>query len=248
MRFSREGAMPLKVIGAGLGRTGTLSLKMALEALGFSRCYHMTEVIAHREHIEQWDAAGRGEPVDWESLFRGYQATVDWPGCNFYRDYLRLYPDAKVILTVRDPDRWYESARQTIYQVRFAFPRWFRAVYPRMRRLMRMLDRLIWVGMFHGRFEDKAHAIEVFNRHNAEVKRVVPPDRLLVYEVKEGWAPLCAFLGVPVPEGKPFPHVNDAEEFRSWIRRASLTVRALAYAALGIAALMIAWLVMRVLS
>jgi hypothetical protein len=248
MRFSREGAMPLKVIGAGLGRTGTLSLKMALEELGVSRCYHMVEVFRHPEHVALWDAAGRGEPVDWESLFRGYQATVDWPGCNFYQDYLRLYPDAKVILTVRDPDRWYESAWQTIYQVRLAFPRWFRTVNPRVRRLIRMLDRLIWDGMFQGRFEDKAHAIEVFNRHNEDVKRVVPPDRLLVYEVREGWGPLCSFLGVPVPEGKPFPHVNDAEEFRLRIRRASRAVRAVGYAALGLAALVLAWLVMRVLS
>src|SRR5881227_2291485 len=92
-----EGAMPLRVIGAGLGRTGTLSLKVALEQLGFARCYHMTEVLSHPEHIPTWDAAARGEPVDWEALFQGFQATVDWPGCNFYAEFLRLYPDAKVI-------------------------------------------------------------------------------------------------------------------------------------------------------
>ena len=114
--------MPLKVIGAGLGRTGTMSLKVALEGLGFDRCYHMVEVLAHPEHVRVWDAASRGEPVDWEALFRGYRATVDYPGCNFYQEYLRLYPEAKVILTVRDPGRWYDSARQTIYQASRAFP------------------------------------------------------------------------------------------------------------------------------
>jgi hypothetical protein len=237
--------MPLKIIGAGLGRTGTLSLKVALEQLGFSRCYHMSEVLAHPEHVGVWDSAGRGERVDWEALFRGYQATVDWPGCNFYGEFLRLYPDAKVILTVRDSERWYESARQTIFHVRHAFPRWVLPVLPRMRRFQGMLDRLIWVGMFQGRFDDKAAAIAVFERHNEEVKRTVPPDRLLVYEVKEGWEPLCAFLGVPIPEGKPFPHLNDTEEFRLRIKRITRVARGVALALPGAAAAVVAWLVYR---
>ena len=107
---SREDAMPIKVIGAGLGRTGTLSLKVALEELGFARCYHMSEVIAHLQDARVWDAAARGEPVDWETLFQGYQAAVDWPSCSFYEELMRHYPDAKVVLTVRDPERWYDSA------------------------------------------------------------------------------------------------------------------------------------------
>lgn len=240
--------MPLQVIGAGLGRTGTLSLKAALEDLGFSECYHMTEVLSHAGHAQVWDAAARGEPVDWEALFRGYRATVDWPGCNFYPVFLRLYPDAKVILTVRDPERWYDSARQTIYYVRHAFPGWVTPFVPRMRHLQRMLDRLIWDGMFGGRFEERPHAIEVFNRYNEEVRRSVPPDRLLVYEVKEGWGPLCSFLGVPVPEDKPFPHLNDAAEFRSRIRRTALVVRAVAYTVLGAVALALGWVVLRLVS
>ena len=234
--------MPLKVIGAGLGRTGTLSLKVALEQLGFAKCYHMTEVFAHPEHVPVWDAAGRGEPVDWEALFRGYQATVDWPGCNFYREFLRLYPEAKVILTVRDPERWYDSAGRPSTPCGRAFPRWVRRSSPGCAASLRMTDRLIWDGVFRGRFEDKTYAIEVFHRHNEEVKRAVPPERLLVYEVKEGWGPLCAFLGVPVPEGEPFPHLNDAEEFRSRIRRMSRTVRTVAYTVLGLAVLLLAWL------
>jgi hypothetical protein len=239
--------MPLKIVGAGLGRTGTYSLKVALEALGFSKCYHMTEVLAHPEHAKVWDAAIRGEPVDWEALFQGYQATVDWPGCNFYREFLRLYPEAKVILTVRDPERWHGSARQTIYHVR-AGDRRLQPFLPGMRQFGRMVDRLIWDGMFQGRFEDKPYAIAVFEGHNAEVQKTVPPDRLLVYEVKEGWGPLCQFLGVPIPEGKPFPHLNDTEAFRSQIRRTTLAVRAVAYTILTVVALVLVWVVMRLVS
>lgn len=240
--------MPLKVIGAGFGRTGTLSLKVALEQLGFVKCYHMTEVFSRPEGVGLWEAAARGEPVDWESLFQGYQATVDWPGCNFYREFLRLYPEAKVILTVRDPERWYDSARQTIYRQQRAFPAWVMPFFPRLRHFLRLTQRLVWEGVFRGRFEDRAFAVEVFNRHTEEVNRVVPPERLLVYEVKEGWGPLCSFLGVPIPEGKPFPHLNDAEEFRSRIRQGVFVVRAVACAVVGALALIVAWVVVKLAS
>ncbi len=231
--------MPIKVIGAGFGRTGTLSLKAALEELGYARCYHMTDVLARMDDARVWDAAARGEPVDWDALFAGYQATVDWPGCSFYRELLGRYPEAKVILTVRDPERWYESAHQTIYFVRHAFPAWMAVAVPRMRAFRRMLDRVIWDGTFRGRFEDGAFAIDVFNRHNEQVRRDVPPDRLLEYEVREGWGPLCAFLGFPVPEDKPFPHLNDAAEFRGRIQRGARVVRTMGYAAVGLAVLIV---------
>jgi len=230
--------MPIQVIGAGLGRTGTLSLKAALEELGFAKCYHMVEVLARMDDARTWDAAARGEPVDWDRLFSGYRATVDLPGCVFYRELLEKYPEAKVILTVRDPERWYDSARQTIYFARNAFPRWAAVLKPRMRVFQRMIDRL-WDGMFRGRFEDRAFAIDAFNRHNEQVRRDVPADRLLVYEISQGWGPLCAFLGVPVPEGKPFPHLNDAAEFRARIERGARIVRTIGYAALGAAALVL---------
>jgi hypothetical protein len=231
--------MSIRVIGAGLGRTGTLSLKLALEELGFAKCYHMTEVLAHMEDARVWDAAARAETVDWDALFGGYQATVDWPGCSFYEEFLRRYPAAKVVLTVRDPEKWYDSARQTIYSVRHAFPSWARLLNPRMRFFLCMVDRLIWAGTFQGRFEDKSFAIAVFNQHNEQVRRVVPPERLLVYEVREGWGPLCAFLGVPVPDGKPFPHVNDAAEFRARIQRAAWIMRIVGYSVVGIMALIL---------
>jgi hypothetical protein len=239
--------MSIKVIGAGLGRTGTLSLKLALEELGFGRCYHMTEVLAHREDARIWDAAARGEPVEWEALLRDCQATVDWPGCTFYEELMRRYPDAKVVLTVRDPERWYESAYHTIYYVQQAFPRWITPFFPRMRDFRRMVDRLIWDGTFQGRFEDRPFAIEVFNRHNDEVRGVVPPERLLVFEVREGWQPLCAFLGVPVPEGKPFPHRNDTAEFRAGILRGVRIVRAITFTVVALTVLLLGWVASRVL-
>jgi Sulfotransferase domain len=231
--------MPIQVIGAGLGRTGTLSLKAALEELGFARCYHMVEVLAHKDDAGIWDAAARGESVDWDALFADYQSTVDWPSCSFYHELSERYPGAKVILTVRDPERWYDSARQTIYFVRSALPGWISLFMPRMRTFGRMIDRIIWTGTFQGRFEDRAFAIDVFKRHNDDVRRQVPADRLLVYDVREGWGPLCAFLGVPVPEGKPFPHLNDTAEFRARIERLIRAVRTIAYAAIGAAVLVL---------
>lgn len=207
--------MTLKVIGAGFGRTGTSSLQIALEQLGFGKCYHMREVFAHREHAPLWYAASQGQPVDWDVIFAGYQATVDWPGCTFYQELMRYYPDAKVLLSVRDPERWYTSAYNTIYSFRRnAPPKWLYWLKSPSWRLGRwMSDGIIWDGIFAGRFEDRAYAIEVFKRHTAEVQRVVPAERLLVYHVKEGWEPLCRFLDVPVPT-TPFPHLNDTAEFQ----------------------------------
>lgn len=207
--------MTLKVIGAGFGRTGTTSIKAALEQLGFTQCYHMQEVIKHPAHVQRWTDALDGKPVDWEALFAGYQATVDWPACNFYEQLMTYYPDAKVLLTVRDPDKWYDSCLHTIYAM-YHKPvmRFVRRLLPPMQRFMAMNDRLIWQGDFEGRFLDRRHALAVFNQHNAAVKAYVPPARLLVYDVKEGWEPLCRFLEVPIPPNTPFPHLNDTGAFR----------------------------------
>ncbi len=239
--------MPIKVIGAGLGRTGTLSLKVALEELGFANCYHMSEVIAHIEDARVWDTAARGEQVDWETLFRGYQATVDWPSCSFYEDLMRYYPDAKIVLTVREPERWYDSAYHTIYYVRQTFPSWIMPLYPRMRIFRRILDRFIWEGTFRGRFDDRKFAIEVFNRHNERVREVVPPDRLLIFEVREGWEPLCSFLGVPIPAGKPFPHLNDTAEFRSGVVRGVWIMRTVLFTIVALAVFFLVWVATRIL-
>ena len=231
--------MSIQVIGAGLGRTGTLSLKAALEELGFAKCYHPLRVVASMDQARTWDAAARGEPVDWDRLFAGFRATVDLPGCVFYRELLAKYPEAKVILTVRDPERWYDSTRQTIHFADKTFPKWTILLLSRRKRVFQRLLDGLRDKLFQSRFEDRSFAIEVFNRHNEQVRRDVPADRLLVYEVSQGWGPLCAFLGVPIPEGKPFPHLNDAAAFRAKITRAALMVRTLGHAALGAALVLI---------
>lgn len=234
----------MKVIGAGFGRTGTKSLQVALEELGFGPCYHMTELFEHPGHADTWEAARRGEKVDWDRVLGDYEATVDWPGCTFYEDLMRRYPDAKVLLSVRDPERWYRSTRDTIYELSrlIVISPLSRATFrlvglfvPGIGKIGRMNNRLIWADTFHGKFEDKEYAEAIFERHNAEVQRVVPPEKLLVYEVKEGWGPLCDFLGVEVPD-KPFPRLNDTAEMRSRIKM----VRAVAVAVPAIAALALA--------
>lgn len=209
--------MALQVIGAGFGRTGTLSLKHALEQLGYAKCHHMMEVFASGAQATYWKAIADGEAPDWDKVFEGFQSSVDFPSSIFYRELAERYPDARVILTVRSADSWYKSASQTIFAIGKATPRWLRAVVPRLRKVFAMHDRLIWARVFSERTDDAAHAKAVYERHNAAVKAAIPAQRLLVYEVKQGWEPLCAFLGKPVP-ATPFPNVNDTAEFRGRIR------------------------------
>jgi len=216
----------LAVIGAGLGRTGTLSLHAALERLGFAPCEHMTNCFAHPERFAHWLEAARrkraGEPIDWRPLFAGYRATVDWPGAYFWRELIAAHPEARVILTVRAPQRWYDSALTTIYaatQARNATPaarflyRLLTWASPRAREGFQTVQETVWDGTLAGKFEDRDAAIRIFEEHNREAVATVPSERLLVFDVKEGWEPLCEFLGVPVPAGEPFPHVNDALDF-----------------------------------
>lgn len=209
--------MSIKIIGAGFGRTGTKSLQVALEELGFAPCYHMTTLFANPNDSKTWRQALAGETVDWPTFLANYQATVDWPGCTFYKEMLGAFPEAKVLLNVRDPERWYQSAADTIYGATRDLPSLIRTVRPALGRVIDMINVQIWQKTFDNRFSDRDHAIDVFNAHNAEVELVVPPERLLVYNVKEGWEPLCAFLGVPVPD-KPFPHLNDSAEFQRVMR------------------------------
>ena len=237
----------IRIIGAGFGRTGTLSLKAALEELGFSKCYHMQEVYANPRHVKTWMAASQGQSVDWDTLFEGYQATVDWPACAFYQELMRHYPDAQVLLSVRDLEQWYTSAALTIYKTARTFPvTWVRHFVPGIRPFIRMVDEIIWNGTFQGRFADKPRAIEVFRQHIAEVKRIVPPERLLVYEVTEGWEPLCRFLQVPVPSGKPFPHLNDSMGFQKVRKQRARNAQMLFSAIFVLVPLLIIWLARRV--
>lgn len=202
--------MSLQVIGAGFGRTGTMSLKLALEQLGFAKCYHMIEVFEHPEHIGTWHDAALGKPVDWDKLYDGYKAAVDWPPCHFWREYAALYPEAKVILTVRSPESWYESASQTIFRgMTMPVPA---NVPPHMARHREMTRAMIVDGTFGGRLDDAAHCMKVFEEHNLRVRAEIPAERLLVYKAGEGWEPLCEFLGVPVP-AIPYPKTNTRDEF-----------------------------------
>lgn len=208
--------MTLKVIGVGFGRTGTLSLKLALDELGLGPCYHMVETIAYPEHDAMWLALARGETPDWRPILAGYTSTVDWPGLMIWRELAAASSDAKIILTMRDPEEWYASAAATIFARMLEFESLRAdpdAVDPLRRGHMEMVNAIVVEKTFGGSL-DREHAIAAFNTHNDEVQRSVPPERLLVYESQEGWDPICAFLGVPVP-ATPYPKANTTEEFRS---------------------------------
>ena len=190
--------------------------------MGFGPAYSLTEVFENPQHVNFWEAAGRGEKVDWRGFFAGYEVAVDWPACAFYEELMEAFPEAHVILTVRDPEPWYESMRATIYQLRklTSGPPPVRAAFalagmfaPGPTGVARLADRLVWEDTFDGRFENKDYAMKVFEESNEEVRRRVPRERLLVFNVREGWEPLCEFLGVEVP-GKPFPRLNETRKMR----------------------------------
>jgi hypothetical protein len=207
----------LGLVGAGFGRTGTMSLKIALERLGLGPCYHTTEVNKNPSHPRLWRAADAGDPVDWPALFARYRAAVDWPACSYYRELADVFPDAKVILTLRDPDEWYDSVASTLYRLKVATDNYMSASLSDAgtSRPAPLYENPIWAKTFAGRFTDRQHAIEVFKRHNAEVVNSISPGRLLVYQVSEGWPALCDFLGLAIP-GDPFPHVNTTQSFREY--------------------------------
>ncbi|HVZ45915.1 MAG TPA: sulfotransferase [Ramlibacter sp.] len=231
--------MALKVIGAGFGRTGTMSLYTALNQLGLP-CYHMIEVLKNprnRTHLDFWLRVARGtggEQHDWEQVFEHYAAAVDNPACCVWRELLAAYPDAKVILTThpRGAAAWYDSTIDTIY---FTESMWqfkvLEALTPFGAKFGEMSRKLIWQRTLHGTMNDRARAIARHDEHVAEVKAAVPPERLLVFSVDEGWGPLCRFLGVAEPQS-PFPNVNDRAQIKAEIRN---IVRG-AYVMVGLAA------------
>ncbi|MDA0349867.1 MAG: hypothetical protein O3C43_14260 [Verrucomicrobia bacterium] len=194
--------MALKLIGAGLGRTGTGSLKLALEQLGLGRCYHMTEIMHNPEYIPNWIDAADGNP-DWETIYKDYGATVDYPGCTFYKELADHYPDAKVLLTVRDANKWFESTNETILSPKVSD-------FIRNSPWGHMIQKTIW-NTLDNRMQDRDFMVSYYKNRNQEVIDSFPPERLLVYEVKEGWAPLCEFLEVPIPD-TDFPRINSREE------------------------------------
>ncbi len=207
--------MSLKVIGAGWSRTGTFSLRQALQLLGMGPCYHMHEEFLQPEHHALWRRAHAGKIESWRELLGEYQSVTDTPACLFWRELVRAYPGAKVVLTIRDPNTWYESMCSTVYPVTFASSEGSSA---EERSAIELARELVFDGFFQGGFGDRETALALFDEHNSAVRREVPAERLLVCEVAEGWGPLCEFLGVPTP-AVPFPRTNERAGFR---RRAGL--------------------------
>lgn len=205
--------MALKVIGAGFGRTGTNSFQVAVETLGFAPCHHMNVVLSQPQDPDVWRRAAAGTLADWDELYAGFAATCDFPHCVFYKELADFYPEAKVVLTVRDPESWYRSISTTIMA-----PQMVQA----MRRaavaggpvgelagpIAKIIDRVLDMD----RIQDKETSIAAFVRHNERVKAAIASERLLVYEAGDGWGPLCEFLGVPEPS-EPYPVTNTTQEF-----------------------------------
>ena len=200
--------MTLRVVGAGLGRTGTHSLKIALEQLLGGPCYHMIEVFGHPEHLPIWHAAAEGETPDWDAVFDGYDATVDWPSGAFWRELGAHYPDALVLLSVRESaEAWWKSADRTVFEVMRRGPD---DGFPGFNEMVTALMR----HRFTPDFSDHDAAVAAYEAHNQAVRDEVPAERLLEWQPGNGWEPLCAALGVPVPV-EPFPKVNSTEDFRA---------------------------------
>ena len=204
----------MEIIGAGLPRTGTLSTKAALEQLGFGPCYHMVELMSHLDHGRLWQAAVDGGPAEWQELFAGYAAVVDAPGCFHWRKMAEAFPSAKILLTTRDPERWFDSSvRLLLGMARMTEEAPEVASF--LGDLPFMQDMAL-TGPFALRSEeefarDRDDMIKAYHEHVEQVRAEVPPERLLVFDVRQGWEPLCEFLGVDVP-AEPFPHLNDGDD------------------------------------
>jgi hypothetical protein len=206
--------MALRVVGAGVGRTGTASLQLALQQLLGGRCYHMGETFGRPADFPVWQAAATGTMPDWDTFLAEYVATVDWPACAFWRQLAEAYPDALVLLSTRaSADAWWKSAHDTIFQVHK------RAIPPEDAELMHAqlaMAEAVFVNTFTPDWEDEAAAKQAYEAHNAAVRAGVDPTRLLEWQPGDGWAPICDALDVPVPD-EPFPHVNTTADFRTMI-------------------------------
>lgn len=196
--------MSLKIIGAGFGRTGTESLKTALEMLGFGPCHHMVEVLPSPDQMAAWVDVARGGPPDWDRIFDGYRSAVDWPSAFYWRELAEYYPEAKVILSVRPANQWFESMDRTILSLL------------RERTPGAIGFELITKQVFNNELDDREHVISAYERNNAEVKATFPPERLLVFSPGDGWEPLCRFLDVPVP-AVDYPHSNTRATFHGMV-------------------------------
>lgn len=203
----------MKVIGLGYPRTGTMSLKHALEALQLGPCYHMIEVFRKPEDVPFWLSALQqtDTTIDWSDVFSEFQSTTDCPACYFWKDLLGAFPNARYILTVRDPETWYDSFRTTVYEAMMHPERSADEAHASVQRMARML---ILDTMFEGRFEDKGFAIQTYQQHTKAVIEQLPPKQLLVFDVGDGWQSLCDFLDLPIPP-IPFPKSNTRHDFQN---------------------------------
>jgi hypothetical protein len=230
----------MKIIGAGQARTGTASLREALIQLGYGPCYHMIEVMKSQERIAFWQRVAAGEQVNWLKHFSDFNSGVDVPPSLYYKELMAAYPDAKIILTVRDDaERWYDSMFDGLFFSNSITNGWRRYVIPPYTRYTDMVKAVLWNGFFEGRFAEKDYAMTAYEKHNAEVIAYVPADRLLVFNVKEGWGPLCKFLDAPVPAGVPFPHTNDRRMVKAMQVILNFLMFAIPFGLLGI----LTWLV-----
>ncbi|MEH0156872.1 sulfotransferase family protein [Limibacter armeniacum] len=215
--------MSIKVIGAGFGRTGTKSLQVALEKLGYGKCYHMEELLRNPEGVTHWQDAFKKRHVDWDKLFEGYNAIVDFPGAMYYKELAAHYPNAKVILSMRDPESWYNSAYTTIFKfepslgnkLKMILSLPFSQLSRNLLKVIILNKKSIWGDLFEGQFKNKEFAIQKYKAHIEEVKSTIPKERLLIFDPKDGWEPLCSFLGKEVPS-EPFPRTNLKEGFHVW--------------------------------
>ena len=211
---------------------------MALEELGYDKCHHMMEVYTSSQQGPYWSDISKGDNPRWDEVFAGYQATTDFPACIFYRELAQHYPEAKVVLTVRDEDAWYKSVIETIWALGEAMPKWLLVLLPPLRLRFEMVDRLVWGRVFDHRVEDPVNTKRVFRQHNQQVQNHIPAERLLVYQVSEGWGPLCEFLGCEVPN-TPFPRSNDTATMKKRLAMVRLVAKvplllALVGAAIGL--------------
>jgi len=222
----------MKVIGAGLPRTATTTQAEAFEILGFGHCYHMRDVLMDADRqLDLWDAVDRGRP-DWEEIFQGAESTCDWPGARYYKELLEYYPEAKVVLTIRTPESWVQSMRETVWAIYFGDSVMHhlcearRLLDPTWAKFMDLMVRIFWADDICGPAEatfDDASFGRLMERWNERVKRDVPADRLLVWHPADGWEPICRFLEVPVPD-EPVPNTNDTAAFKEGIAGGAIAV------------------------
>lgn len=217
--------MSLKVIGAGLPRTGTNTLKESLEKLGLRHVYHMKELLVNPDKLYLWKQLDETGDTNWDALYEGYDGTVDFPGYPWYKEHMKRYPDAKVILTIRDFESWYKSVDSTVFRAGPQTPAeklkmltklLFSARARKVVRVIKWFKKVFFAERLQGKFGDKVFVQKFWEDHLAEVKASVPKEKLLVYDVREGWGPLCAFLGVPEP-AEPLPHLNKKENFKAML-------------------------------